>query len=116
MAKTVEVSLEAYGDQKLTCNFEEEFLKGKNFNDVAEMVLSKNWRGNDARTASIIRKQMSASGGYVHRVAEGATGNTPIRFNPVDPSRKVTDYAETISPDKEQLRFEILGRHRVGYS
>jgi hypothetical protein len=115
MAKKIEVSLEAFGNRRLTRVFEPEELRDKPMEAVVGMMLHGNWDGEDNRTLTVVKKEMGASGGYSLQV--GATnGGSAVRFQPVNLGDNVARY---VTPHQnmpvETVRIAVLGKHTVGY-
>jgi hypothetical protein len=114
MGKNVEISLEVFGNRKVSSVFGEEELAGKNIGDIVNMMVHKDWSGEDKRTVNTIVKEMNATGGYVPEIGVGGK-NLPVRFEPVRLNDDALQYAQQLSKPYEEIRITVLGDHKVGY-
>ncbi|MFA6022657.1 MAG: hypothetical protein WC781_01065 [Candidatus Pacearchaeota archaeon] len=111
MDKKVEVSLEAFGNKRLTSEFSAEELKKKNIGEIVNEILGKSREGEDKRTQQLIQTQAKASGGFTPSVGVGS----PVRFQPVRLGEGIQEYIRKDYLDNEMVRISVLGNHVVGY-
>ena len=115
MGKNIEVSLEVFGNKRLTKVFNPADLESKSVGDIVSYMVSQKWNGENARTLEIIKDQIGSSGGYTPEVGFGNGKTTPVRFDPVKIGDPIDKYVQPTDFPNDQVRVAVLGDHVVGY-
>lgn len=113
MGKNIKVSLEAFGNKRLTVTLAPEELRGKNVSEVVNYIMKKEWQGEDKQTLEMINREITASGGYVPSI-EVSNGNLPIQAQPVRLGEGIEKYVQDFGLPEEQLTLSVTGDHEVG--
>lgn len=114
MGRNVEISLETFGNKRLTAVLTPEEVKGKSVEQLIANVTGRNWTGEDAMTLQAIRTQLEASGKYTATVGVGGVG-APVKFQPVRLGESAESYVQDLGLPEDQLRIAVTGDHTVGY-
>lgn len=113
MGKTIEFSIEAFGNKRLTAALNPDDVKGKSFDQIVKNIVYRDWSGEDKRTAEAIKKEISSSGSYTTSLAKGGSGL--VKFQPVRLGEPVTTYVKPETQENEKVRIAVTGDHTVGY-
>lgn len=113
MGKNIEVTLDAFGDKKLTAVFPAEDLKGKKVQDIVQMMMTRNWQGEDKQALSILSREVNASNGYIPQVNLNAE-NLPVKYQPISLGDPITKYVQDNGMPEDALRLTVVGDHVVG--
>jgi len=114
MGKNIEVSLEVFGNKRISSVMKPEEVSGRSIQSLIDHVVNQDWSGEDARNVAIIKKEMKSSGGYTPAVGLGGR-NTPVRFEPVRLGDPIQKYVQPTDLPNDLVRVAVLGRHTVGY-
>ncbi len=114
MGKNIEVSLEVFGNKRLSSVLKPEEVSGRSVQNLIDYVVNQGWSGEDARNAAIIKREMKSSGGYTPTVGLGGR-NTPVRFEPVRLGDPIQKYVQPTDLPNDLVRVSVLGKHIVGY-
>ena len=58
MGKNIEVSLEVFGNKRISIVLKPEEISGKSIQNLIDGVINQRWDGEDARNAAIIKKEI----------------------------------------------------------
>ena len=114
MGKDLKISLEAFGNKRLTVMLRPEEIKGKSVSDVVNQIINKKWEGDDKHTLAMIRKEIDASGGYVPSIEVGDK-NLPVRAQPIKLGDRIEKYVTEYNPNEQGVTLAVTGNHIVGY-
>lgn len=113
--QTIDVTLEAFGNKKITAQILPEDMIGKTVEDLIKGILSQPHTNEERQTQIILQREMSASGGYSAQL--GTSGdNLPVRYQPIALNSSVKDYLDRRTSETSPLKITITGNHRVGYN
>lgn len=114
MGIDIKVSLEAFGDRRLTVSIPEEKVKGKSFQEIIDYIVNQNWTGEDKQTLAIVNRELGASGGYTPSIQMGGE-NLPFKAQPVRLGENIERYIEDGGQAERQLTVSVTGVHKVGH-
>jgi len=114
MTKNIKISLEAFGEKRLTVTLRPEEVRGKSVKEIVNAIVNKSWEGEDKHTLAIIKQQVDASGGYTPSVQVGSP-NLPVRSQPVRLGDNIERYVEDYGFPEGRVTLSVTGDHKVGY-
>lgn len=114
MGRNVEVSLEAFGNKKLTAVLTPEEVKGKSVDEIIKTLMNRPWEGEDKLTFEALESEIGASNQYFPSIGVGGVLE-PVKFQPVRLGEKVEKYVQDIGLPEDQVRIAVTGDHDVGY-
>jgi hypothetical protein len=115
MGRKVEITLEAFGDKKLTAVLDPQDIKGKNVEEIINHLIQRNWEGEEKQTLAAIQSELRANGGYTPTIGIGGV-HEPVKFQPVRLGENIEKYVQDMGLPEDQVRIAVTGDHDVGYS
>ena len=114
MKKNIKVSLEAFGNKRLTVSLRPEEVEGKSVGEIVNAIVNSSWQGEDQHALAIIKQQVNASGGYTPSIEVGGT-NLPVRAQPIKLGDKIDRYVEDYGQTERRVTVSVTGEHVVGH-
>jgi hypothetical protein len=115
MGRKVEITLEAFGNKKLTAVMDPQDVKGKNVEEIINHLMQRNWEGEEKQTLAAIQSEIGANNGYTPTIGVGGVLE-PVKFQPVRLGEKIDKYVQDVGLPEDQVRIAVTGDHNVGYN
>jgi hypothetical protein len=109
----IKVSIESFGNKRLTESLSEGDLHSLSVRDVVERLMAKAWAGEERQVANSIRNEMKSSGGYLTQVGT-LDRNELVRFEPVRLDDGMNLLVQKPNLPNKEIRIAVLGDHKVG--
>jgi len=114
MGRSVRVSLESFGNSRLTAVMDADELRGRSVENVVRDILQRQWGERETETRTTLERAFN-KGNYFASVITGGQ-NLPARKERVDTTQTLAPYVGDPDLPQPHIRLSITPDQVVGYA